>query len=206
MGQLRQIQKALDIHPYRTIEPGERTHAAVALVLEETAKGLNLLLIERATNENDYWSGQIAFPGGRRETVDDCPQQTARRETREETGLDLGAASYLGRLSDFAPAGMKIVVSGFVYAIGHRSELTPDPEEIADAFWFPIDEIRNPARLTEVRCVFRERLRTFPAVDVGKRQPLWGISYHLLRSLEKRVTRNSNQRVSLTVPSSGQLA
>ncbi|GFO55000.1 coenzyme A pyrophosphatase [Geomonas sp. Red276] len=186
MRRLQRIQKGLDAHPYRTIEPGERAHAAVALVLEETAKGLNLLFIERATNENDYWSGQIAFPGGRKETVDDCPQQTARRETREETGLDLASARYLGRLSDFAPAGLKIVVSSFVYAIDHRSALTPDPEEIADAFWFPVDEISNPARLTEVRRVFRDRLRTFPAVDVGKRQPLWGISYHLLRSLEKR--------------------
>ncbi|HJV64877.1 MAG TPA: CoA pyrophosphatase [Geomonas sp.] len=197
MRKVHEIQKALSSQPFRTIDPDSRSQAAVALLLEETPAGLNLLLIERAANENDYWSGQIALPGGRREKADGSPQDTAQRETREEIGLDLAKARYLGRLSDFAPAGLKIVISTFVYAIDGRPELTADPQEIAEAFWFPVQEIRNPARFSQVQCHFRNRLMMFPAVNVGKRQPLWGITFRLLRNLEKVVERKGTPPLTL---------
>lgn len=190
MRKVHEIQQALSSQSFRTIDPRNRSHAAVALVLEDSAAGLNLLFIERAANENDYWSGQIAFPGGRCEKLDSCPRETAKRETREEIGLDLASSHYLGRLSDFAPAGPRIVISTFVYAFDCHPDLATDTLEIADAFWFPVEEIRNPARYAQVQCLFRNRLMRFPAINVGKGQPLWGITFRLLQNLEKVVDRN----------------
>lgn len=195
MEKIEQISMALNNHPVRTIEPGGRAHASVALILEQQPSGLSVLLIERSTNINDYWSGQIGFPGGRSETGDKSPQHTAERETREEIGLDLSTAQFLGRLDDIAPGGLKIVVSCFVYAVNEHPVLRLDRSEIADAFWVPVCELKNPARISSVEFMFRNRPRRFPALRVGddKEQPLWGITYNLLRNFYKVVHNATKQ-------------
>ena len=189
MDRIKQIRNVLNNHPVRIIEPGGRAHASVALILEEQPSGLSILLIERSTDTNDYWSGQIGLPGGRSETSDKSPQHTAERETSEEIGLDLSTTQFLGRLDDIAPGGLKIVISCFVYAVNDRPVLRPDKSEIADAFWVPARELTNPARISSVEFIFRNRLRRFPALRVvdDKEQPLWGITYNLLRNFTKVV-------------------
>lgn len=187
MKQAQDISTVLNSHPVRIIEPGNRAHAAVALILEEHPDGPNILFIQRSTDESDYWSGQIGFPGGRTETSDKSTRETAERETWEEVGLDLGTATYLGRLNDIVPGGLKIVISCFVYAVDRQPVLNLDRAEIARAFWLPVRELNNPARLTDVKFISRGRERRFPALRVadGTEQPLWGITYRLLRNLDK---------------------
>lgn len=187
MKQIQLISKALNSHPLRIIEPCGRAHAAVAMILEEQPTGLNILFIERSRNEKDYWSGQIGFPGGRVENYDSSLKETAERETWEEIGLDLSAAQYLGRLSDIVPGGLQIVISCFVYAVKHHPVLHPAQKEIADAFWIPVRKLVNPARRSQVNFTFRNRLRRFPALKLrdNKEQPLWGLTYRLLRNLNK---------------------
>ena len=143
MERIQHIKKSLKGYPIRVIESGDRAHAAVALILEERASGLNVLFIERSTNDNDSWSGHIAFPGGRSESCDRSPRETAERETREELGLDLSTAQYMGRLSDVAVDSLNTVVSCFVYAVNQRPELHPDPREVANSLWLPMKEIHN---------------------------------------------------------------
>jgi 8-oxo-dGTP pyrophosphatase MutT (NUDIX family) len=191
MKQILDIIKALESCPAHIIERENRVHAAVALILEEQPDGLNILFIERSANENDYWSGNIAFPGGRAESGDENLRHTAERETGEELGLDLGKAHYVGRLSDIAPRSLHIIVSCFVYAFDQRPALVPDHREIATAFWFPIREFSNPARRAQVELPIRDRVRKFPALQLleGKKQPLWGLTYRLLRNLDKAVRR-----------------
>lgn len=190
MNTIQQIGTALTNHQSRIIEPGGRAHAAVALILEEQPAGLNILFIERSSNENDYWSGQIGFPGGRVENCDRSLKETVERETREEIGLDLSAAHYLGRLSDIAPGGLQIVVSCFVYAVKDHPVLHLARDEIADAFWVSAGEFSNRARVAQVEFFVRNRFRRFPALRLRdtKEQPLWGLTYRLLRNLNKRVT------------------
>jgi len=79
--------------------PGEAT-ASVAMTL--AGPSLKTLMIKRAEREGDPWSGQVAFPGGRRERQDRSLLETATRETKEEVGIDLQrSAVYLGHLGAF---------------------------------------------------------------------------------------------------------
>lgn len=201
MELINQIRNALENHPVRIIEPGGRARASVALILKEQLPGLSILLIERSTNSNDYWSGQIGLPGGRYETSDKSPQYTAERETSEEIGLDLAKAQFIGRLDDMAPGGLKIVISCFVYAVNNHPILCLNESEIADAFWVPVHELKNPARISTVEFIFRNRLRRFPALRVvdDKAQPLWGITYNLLRKFNKIVHDASKQNQRKTM-------
>lgn len=203
MERITHIRNVLCNHPVRIIEPGGRAHASVALILEEQPSGLSILLIERSININDYWSGQIGLPGGRTETSDSGPQHTAERETNEEIGLDLSTTQFLGRLDDLAPGGLQIVISCFVYAVNEHPLLRPDQREIADAFWVPARELTNPERISRVEFIFRNRLRKFPAVRVAddKEQPLWGITYNLLRNFNKIVYKSAKANTELTIES-----
>lgn len=78
--------------------------AAVFRYKERERQTLELLFIRRSINERDTWSGQVAFPGGRRQkksasaaiaeagavsSVWETSLETAQRETMEEIGLDL---------------------------------------------------------------------------------------------------------------------
>ncbi len=70
--------------------------ASVAIVLGSDDK---LLLIRRAARDGDPWSGDMAFPGGRRQVEDADDVATAVRETQEEVGLDLSTATLVGAMA-----------------------------------------------------------------------------------------------------------
>src|SRR5256885_9555956 len=97
--------------------------AAVAVILHEGDDGLEALFIHRAVRAGDTWSGQIAFPGGRRDSGDADLLATAIRETGGEVGVDLSGAERLGVLDDLyprTPVLPPVVVRPFVFALTAR--------------------------------------------------------------------------------------
>ena len=111
--------------------------AEVALVLDVSLDNNdpNILFIQRAECEKDPWSGQMAFPGGRRETTDLVDGDAARRETAEEIGLELGAAQLIGRLNDMrgrhGGRSADLMISCFVFVTDQIEQLALN-HEVAD--------------------------------------------------------------------------
>src|SRR5439155_2246442 len=62
--------------------------AAVAIVRAREPED-SVLLMRRTVREGDSWSGQWSFPGGRCESSDRSPLDTALRELAEECGVPL---------------------------------------------------------------------------------------------------------------------
>src|ERR1700757_70523 len=82
-------RKLRDFRPTEIqFEPG-MIAAAVAVILHDGDDGLEALFIHRAVRAGDTWSGQIAFPGGRRDPGDADLLARAIREMGEEVGVDL---------------------------------------------------------------------------------------------------------------------
>lgn len=160
----------------------ERPHAAVAVVLAPDPDAL--LLIRRAEREDDTWSGHLAFPGGRSAPGDSDLVATARREAREEVGVDLSAAPLLGTLDDIAPRTPHlppIMVRPFVFRLGERAALTPNPE-VADAWWVGLDEFLRDG----VYAPFEFRRYGTIALLPGYHLPqgiLWGMSERIVTPL-----------------------
>ncbi|MCY3764499.1 MAG: CoA pyrophosphatase [Gemmatimonadetes bacterium] len=163
---------------------GDRARAAVAMVLRQREEAVHLLFIERSQREDDPWSGHVAFPGGRVEPGDVNSRTAAERETREELGLDLGKAEYLGRLDDVTGATLPILVSGFVYKVETRDRLHPN-HEVKAAFWVQLNVLADPGRHRERSFRIDDAERRFSTIDLpGSRQRvLWGISYRLVSQL-----------------------
>lgn len=123
--------------------------SAVALVLDhEAAEQASILFIKRAEHEADPWSGHMAFPGGRYETVDKNCLQTAKREMAEEVGFDIDRAAedqnlegeFVGRLSDIKTTRRvtrkTMVVSPYVFKVSAQPKLQPN-YEVAETLWVP---------------------------------------------------------------------
>ena len=102
----------------------------------------NVLLIRHAKGRH------ISFPKGHVEPGE-MESQTAEREVREETGLTLRVDRRFRAENRYniRPDTQKLVV--IFAAVTDNAEITPQPEEIAEAFWLPVEEAA--ARLTYER-------------------------------------------------------
>ena len=103
------------------------------------------LLIERAASE-DHAAGQLAFPGGKLEAppgTDGAIAATARREVREEVGLELGPVEYVCSRTFRADDGTRClnVVTRAPRAGGTATAREPD--EVAAVHWLTPAEVRS---------------------------------------------------------------
>lgn len=165
------------------LPPSKRGHAAVAMILKEGTISPEVLFIIRAQHDQDPWSGNIGFPGGRLNATDKSPKQAAERETFEELALDLGRSQYLGRLNDLYGATLPVLVSCFVYQLTEQVTLQPN-HEVDTTFWCPLAKLLEPERQQHRTFFYHGEDRTHPVVELlDPHQPLlWGITYRLVRS------------------------
>ncbi|QEM69336.1 CoA pyrophosphatase [Geobacter sp. FeAm09] len=157
-----------------------RSRAAVAMILTKDSAGLRLLFLERATDDRDPWSGNLAFPGGRVETGETL-RQAAERETREEAAIDLTAASHLGRLNDCVGAHLPVRIACFAYGFGAFPAVAINHES-RDAFWVCLADLADRRRHITTTVHFRGKSMEIPAIRLPQpgKPVLWGITYRLV--------------------------
>ncbi len=175
------IERALSLRMPELVTDFAVVPAAVSLILCPDDLGLRVLFIERAAHEADPWSGNVGFPGGKMEEGDTALRGTAERETLEEVGIDLRRERYLGRLSDVGGTRLHVRVSCFVYGLTEKRHLRLS-NEVKEAFWVPLNDLRDPARHGEAAVHFGDREFTRPAFRLpqGDKPPLWGLTYRLV--------------------------
>jgi 8-oxo-dGTP pyrophosphatase MutT (NUDIX family) len=168
-------------HAPAELARGEKL-ASVAAVLR-FAPELEVLLIKRATSPDDPWSGHMAFPGGRKDAGDADLVATAVRETREEVGLDLAGAEFLGRLDDLQAISrarpMDLVIVPHVFLVVNDVSLAPDPREVELALWAPVAPMSSNACATTMRYVRDGAALELPGWQIGE-HVVWGLTYRML--------------------------
>ena len=178
----------IKLRAYQPVEiPFERgmIAAAVAVLLHDGDVGLETLFIHRAVRAGDTWSGQVAFPGGRREPADADLRATAIRETMEEVGVDLAGAEPLGVLDDLyprTPVLPPVVVRPFVFALTVRPPIVISAE-VQHAFWLSFRALQAPGVLGTITIDHPGiPRRELPAYTLGK-HTIWGMSERILTPL-----------------------
>ena len=151
----------------------------------------DLLLMQRAYNDADPWSGQISFPGGRFEQSDTSMQTTAERETKEEIGFCLQTNDYLGQLDDvFGPIvsdKKTIHISSFFYLLEATPSVDPN-HEVEQIIWMPLKGLLEANRRVHfahpsVANVTMQGIRLDALSRDGEPLILWGLSLYLMEHL-----------------------
>jgi 8-oxo-dGTP pyrophosphatase MutT (NUDIX family) len=151
--------------------------AAVALLLRSAHQDLEILLVKRARSVKDPWSGQMAFPGGKRDTRDRNLLQTAIRETFEETSIDLyNGSCILGALDNTrSGAEPNLLVVPFVILLKEDPTIKLS-RELVEHLWVPLKSLLACKRTA------RMPFGNTPAYVV-KGHVVWGLTYRILEQL-----------------------
>lgn len=175
-------------------QPQERSEfsllqAAVAIILRDTPEGTEFLLMQRAKHEQDPWSGQMSFPGGKIDPEDATAKDAAIREVSEEVGIELSEQDYVGRLDDLY--GLKVDdkysvhVSCFIFK-PERSLAPVGNHEVADLVWLPFAWLHDQSNSHDYIHPHSKN-KSMPAVmiDSDKEQIFWGLSLRMIAMLHE---------------------
>ncbi len=150
--------------------------ATVAILLREDGDDYETLLVRRAEVSGDPWSGDMAFPGGKKAQGDNTLRDTVMREVREETGIDLYLLTYIGGLpvmfSSLRPGKDVLPI---VYLYEGRPEIKLNPE-LTSYRWVHLKELRAS------RCTAKVKGWEGEVFKLGD-DIVWGLTYKMLNKL-----------------------
>ena len=159
------------------------THASVLvpIVMRERP---TVILTERTTHLSTH-SGQVAFPGGKRDQTDTDAAHTALREAHEEIGLEHQFAEVIGQMPTYT-TGTRFIITPVVALVRPDHVLKLNAYEVADSFEVPLDFLMNPAHHHRHALEWagaRREWFSIPYMDGTTERFVWGATAGMLRNL-----------------------
>lgn len=172
------------------LRPPPRESAVLALVYPR-GDVLHTLLMRRPTYAGVH-SGQVSFPGGRREPHDQGTEDTALREFFEETGAASTSIELLGTLSQVYIPPSRSLVTPYVGFAPMLGEFHPDPREVDALIETPLQRLLEPDVLKRgpVSLPAPAGTREVPYFDI-EGHVVWGATAMMLAELRELLLRNT---------------
>ena len=127
--------------------PGLRA-ASVALCPVVQQGALHLLITRRAASLRNH-PGQWALPGGSRDPGESV-EETARRELREETGVEVQPADVLGVLDDYVTRSGYLITPVVVWGGPVAAAMTGPASEVAKIHVIPLADLDQAPQLLRI--------------------------------------------------------
>ena len=140
----------------------------------------SVLMTRRTDGLLDH-AGQVSFPGGSREAMDQDTVETALRETEEEIGLQRRYVETIGFLEGC------LTITGFavtpvVGLVIPEFRLSPDPQEVAEVFQVPLAYLRDPANRQRRQRLVGDQLVEYYQFE-HRGHVIWGATARMLVDL-----------------------
>lgn len=132
------------IESYSGTPPVEELKKAAVLIAITDSKDPELIYTLRSNKVGSH-GGEVSFPGGMYEEEDNTLQNTALRESQEETGLDKAKVNILGPI-DTVVSRFNISVTPYVGIVPDDIELNDDSDEIEACFRVPLSFLLEDKR------------------------------------------------------------
>ena len=175
---MRLPEKLEHISRKLTKEGVEDANAGVAVIFRMNLGKLELLLVKRAVISGDPWSGDMAFPGGKKGVQDKDIIDTVTREVLEETSIDVRKSCYLGMMPHVdSTVRQNISVVPLVFVLEKTLEVKIN-EELSSYQWTEFDKLK----WRRGRSLVKEN--DVPVFDVDDER-VWGLTYLMLEKLLK---------------------
>lgn len=114
--------------------------SAVLILLYKANDKWHLILTKRNEYDGSH-SGQICFPGGKKEETDSDLLATALRETEEEIGYKCASEFVVGQLSSVYIHVSNYCVEPYIAVINDKPDLTLDALEVKHIIDLPLENI-----------------------------------------------------------------
>lgn len=159
--------------------------SAVAVVLFRKLDRIDCVLTQRPEYDGNH-SGQVSFPGGKRDESDLNLEETARRECFEEIGIPMNQGILLGQLTDVYIPVSQFLVKPFVYFHSELPELIPDKREVAEILTFSLFDLKKEELIssTEIHLPNGLIYKNIPYFDLANKK-VWGATALILSEIRE---------------------
>jgi 8-oxo-dGTP pyrophosphatase MutT (NUDIX family) len=159
-------------------EPAGQTHP-------ESAGQLKCILIQRPTYIGNH-SGQVSFPGGKRDPEDENLEITAIRECKEEIGVDLRKAALLGRLTPVFIPVSGFHVEPYLFFLQGTPVFVRDEREVEAILTISLRELLLEESIQAMDIAVSEDiiLKDVPYFNLSGKQ-IWGATALVLNELKE---------------------
>jgi 8-oxo-dGTP pyrophosphatase MutT (NUDIX family) len=175
----------LDLNPEMWIRAGVTATKPAAVLVPIIDRRRPTVLLTLRTAELASHAGQVAFPGGKIDAVDESPVAAALREAREEIDLASTLIEPIGYLDLYLTfSGFRILPT--VARVKPDFTLALNPREVTEAFEVPLEFLMTPANHQRKTRDWNGLARDYYAIAFENRY-IWGITAGILRNLYERV-------------------
>lgn len=157
--------------------PVKNRPASVLIPIVERDEGLTMLLTKRS-EDLPVHPGQVSFPGGRAESHDEGPVDTALRETEEEVGIHRRHIDIVGQL-DLYSTRTGFEITPVVGLLTPPFDMRADPMEVQEIFEVPLAFFLNRENHERHSREWNNQIRSFYAMPYGDYY-IWGATAGML--------------------------
>jgi 8-oxo-dGTP pyrophosphatase MutT (NUDIX family) len=175
----------LDLNPEMWVRAGVKATKPAAVLVPVVDRSEPTVLLTLRTAELASHAGQVAFPGGKIDPVDESPVAAALREAREETGLASALIEPIGYLDLYLTfSGFRILPT--VARVKPDFTLTLNQREVTETFEVPLSFLMTLDNHQRKTRDWNGLQRDYYAIPFENRY-IWGITAGILRNLYDRV-------------------
>jgi len=167
---------------------------SVLILVYPYNQSLYTVFIKR-TEYDGIHSGQVSFPGGMFEAVDVVPENTALRETIEETGISANQMRIIGKLTTLHIPVSNTNVFPFAAVCTSRPAFRHDPEEVQYLIEARLEELADPATVRSKTMLVAGNDIEVPYFDI-QGETIWGATA-MITSEFLEVVRRAGLRLGL---------
>ncbi len=149
--------------------------SSVLILLYPKDEGIHTVLIKRPVY-NGVHSGQIAFPGGRKEEIDTDLTETALRETEEEVGVDRDSVKVIGQLTQLYIPPSNYNVQPVVAYTNSVPDFILEKNEVESILEIDIENFIDPKNIYHKKVLTRNNLRLSVICYFIQNEIIWGAS------------------------------
>ncbi|MDR0802160.1 CoA pyrophosphatase [Fluviicola sp.] len=164
--------------------------SAVAVILFHNEKNtLSTIVTQRQQYEGSH-SGQISFPGGKKEADDPNLVHTAIRECFEEIGIDAGSFELLKELTPLFVPVSKFLVTPFVFYSTQKSfQYNRSEREVAEIYELDLLALYEPESVVQLNISLNKEfiMQNVPHFKQGNIL-IWGATALILNELKDILT------------------
>jgi len=163
--------------------------SAVLILFYPVNEAPHFCLIKRPEYDGIH-SGQVCFPGGRKDDVDVDLKQTALRETNEEIGVDTNTVHLLGELTQVYVPPSNFLITPYAGYCLDTPRFIPDKTEVNEVIDVPVGQFLDESIVKrKMIAVGRQGMNIdAPYFDIADKT-VWGATAVMLAEVKELIKR-----------------